>query len=97
VITKRQDTGQDAATVPPPDYHLHSLLTWAAEGAMRWYADPAKSLTMTMRVVADTRAWRSEADRIMGLWDERLIGEPVFQRVDEQVVALLGRVGKCGD
>src|SRR5215217_5620956 len=42
---------------------------------MRWYADPARSLTMTTKVEANTRAWRSEADRIMGFWDERLIAD----------------------
>src|SRR5215203_1474869 len=42
---------------------------------MRWNADPARSLTMTTKVEADTRAWRSEADRIMGFWDERLIAD----------------------
>jgi putative DNA primase/helicase len=52
-----------------------AIVTWAVEGAMRWYADPARSLTMTMKVEADTRAWRSEADRIMGFWDERLIAD----------------------
>jgi putative DNA primase/helicase len=52
-----------------------AIVTWAVEGAMRWYADPARSLTMTTKVEADTRAWRSEADRIMGFWDERLIAD----------------------
>jgi phage/plasmid-associated DNA primase len=42
----------------------------------RWYADPARSLTMTTKVEADTRAWRSEADRIMRFWGERLIADP---------------------
>jgi hypothetical protein len=49
-----------------------AIVTWAVEGAKRWYADPARSLTMTTKVEADTRAWRSEADRIMGFWSERL-------------------------
>jgi putative DNA primase/helicase len=52
-----------------------AIVTWAVEGARRWYADPALSLTMTTQVEADTRAWRCEADRIMGFWAERLIAD----------------------
>jgi putative DNA primase/helicase len=53
-----------------------AIVTWTVEGAMRWYADPARSLTMTTKIEADTLAWRSEADRIMGFWGERLIADP---------------------
>ena len=50
-----------------------AIVTWAVEGAMRWYADPDTALAKTPTVEADTRAWRVEADRILGFWDERLI------------------------
>jgi P4 family phage/plasmid primase-like protien len=52
-----------------------AMVTWAVEGAMRWYADPATSLQPTEKIKADTRAWRADADRILGFWDERLIGD----------------------
>jgi putative DNA primase/helicase len=48
-----------------------AIVTWAVEGAMRWYADPDTALLPTPTVEADTRAWRAEADRILGFWDER--------------------------
>lgn len=52
-----------------------AIVTWAVEGAIRWYADPATSLLPTAKIKADTRAWRADADRILGFWDERLIGD----------------------
>jgi P4 family phage/plasmid primase-like protien len=52
-----------------------AIVTWAVEGAMAWYADPATSLQPTEKIKADTRAWRADADRILGFWMERLIGD----------------------
>jgi hypothetical protein len=52
-----------------------AIVTWAVEGAMKWYADPATSLQPTEKIKADTRAWRADADRILGFWDERLIAD----------------------
>jgi P4 family phage/plasmid primase-like protien len=52
-----------------------AIVTWAVEGAMRWYADPATSLTPTAKIKADTLAWQAEADRILGFWNERLIAD----------------------
>jgi phage/plasmid-associated DNA primase len=53
-----------------------AIVTWAIEGAMRWYSDQATSLLPTNAVEVDTRAWRTEADRILGFWDERLTADP---------------------
>jgi putative DNA primase/helicase len=52
-----------------------AVVTWAVEGAMRWYADPDTALLPTPKAEADTRAWRAEADRILGFWDERLVAD----------------------
>jgi putative DNA primase/helicase len=52
-----------------------AMVTWAIEGAIRCYADPATSLLPTEKIKTDTRAWRADADRILGFWDERLIGD----------------------
>jgi putative DNA primase/helicase len=52
-----------------------AIVTWGVEGAIRWHSDPATSLTPTSAIEADTRAWRAEADRILGFWDERLIAD----------------------
>jgi putative DNA primase/helicase len=57
------------------DNQHDAIVTWAVEGAIRWYADPATSLLPTAKVEADTRAWRVDADRILGFWDERLVAD----------------------
>jgi putative DNA primase/helicase len=57
------------------DAQQDAIVTWAVEGAMRWYADPATSLTPTAKIKADTLAWQAEADRILGFWNERLIAD----------------------
>jgi P4 family phage/plasmid primase-like protien len=52
-----------------------AIVTWAVEGAIRWYANLDTSLLPTPKVKADTRAWRADADRILGFWEERIIGD----------------------
>jgi putative DNA primase/helicase len=54
------------------DHQHDAIVTWAVEGAIRWYANPATALLPTPKVRADTRAWRADADRILGFWEERL-------------------------
>ncbi len=51
-----------------------AVVTWAVEGARRWYATGMPSLPSS--VEADTREWRTDADRILGFWDDRLIADP---------------------
>ena len=52
-----------------------AIVTWAVEGARRWYADPENSLRPTARIEADTRRWRMQADRILGFWAECIIAD----------------------
>lgn len=52
-----------------------AIVTWVVEGAMRWYANPDTAMAVTKKVAADTRAWRVEADRVLGFWDEQLIAD----------------------
>jgi putative DNA primase/helicase len=52
-----------------------AIVTWAVEGAIRWYANPDTTLMPTTKIKVDTRAWRADADRILGFWDERIIGD----------------------
>jgi putative DNA primase/helicase len=59
---ERNETGQHDA-----------IVTWAIEGAHSWYVNGPLALAPTARIEADTLAWRMEADRILGYWDERLI------------------------
>jgi putative DNA primase/helicase len=53
-----------------------AVVTWATEGALRYARDGASALALPPRVVADTRAWRGEADRILAYWSERLTPDP---------------------
>jgi hypothetical protein len=48
-------------------------VTWAVQGAVRWYADPDTALDPTLKVDADTNSWRTQADRLMGLWADLLV------------------------
>ena len=50
-----------------------AIVTWAVEGARRWYESDFPPLPPS--VEADTRAWRKEADRILGFWDDLLVAD----------------------
>lgn len=50
-----------------------AAVTWAVDGARRWFADPDESMAVTPKVTADTLAWRADADRILGFWQDRLV------------------------
>lgn len=53
-----------------------AIVTWVVEGAMRWYRDAAVALLPTSAVETDTRAWRSQTDRVLALWDTVLVADP---------------------
>ena len=53
-----------------------AIVTWAVEGARAWYADPAGTLEPTAGIEADTLAWRTTADRVLGFWHARLEPDP---------------------
>jgi P4 family phage/plasmid primase-like protien len=67
-----------------------AAVTWAIEGAMKWYRNtaaieeahtreeeaPASVLLPPPAVAEDTLAWRKEADRILGFWEECLAVDP---------------------
>jgi putative DNA primase/helicase len=68
-----------------------AIVTWAVEGAVRHYQwqeakeiwevtregdQPVSPLKVIGRIEVDTRSWRSEADRILGLWEEHLVPDP---------------------
>lgn len=53
-----------------------AIVTWAVEGAIRWYGDPDAALMPTARITADTLGWRVTADRILGFWSDRLVADP---------------------
>jgi putative DNA primase/helicase len=58
------------------DHQHDAIVTWIVEGALAWHADPDGSLALTPRMEADKHAWRVEADRILGFWDEYLVPDP---------------------
>lgn len=67
-----------------------AAVTWAIEGALRWYANmeaietaveageepPVSALLPPPTVLEDTLAWRKEADRILGFWEGCLVADP---------------------
>ncbi len=62
-----------------------AAVTWAVMGAKAWYDnmtaiergdDVSSVMLLPQRVADDTQAWRKEADRILGFWDERLVPDP---------------------
>jgi putative DNA primase/helicase len=57
------------------DCQHDAIVTWAVEGAMKWYANPEHALQPTAKINSDTRKWRAEADRIIAFWDEKLIAD----------------------
>jgi putative DNA primase/helicase len=70
---RRADEGLKAQIEANQDGQHDAIVTWVVEGAMRWFAEGPAALKPTPRITADTRAWRIEADRILGFWDEMLI------------------------
>ncbi len=55
-----------------------AALAWIVEGAGRWYehADRGELPEPPARVVADTRAWRSESDQVLAYVTDRLRFDP---------------------
>jgi len=72
------------------DSQHDAIITWAVEGAIRWYQNmdaisaaarqgvesPPSVLLPPMEVRAATLAWRTNADRILGYWTECLVAAP---------------------
>jgi putative DNA primase/helicase len=52
-----------------------AIVTWAVQGAMRWYARGMTNVPPTERITADTHAWRISADHVLGFWDELLVAD----------------------
>jgi P4 family phage/plasmid primase-like protien len=53
-----------------------AIVTWAVEGARRWYWRGMAFPPLPAEVDQDTAAWRRQADRILGFWHECLIADP---------------------
>jgi P4 family phage/plasmid primase-like protien len=50
-----------------------AIVTWAVEGAIRWYAAKMTDASPTRQIRDDTRAWRATADFVLSFWQEFLI------------------------
>ena len=55
------------------DGQYDAVVTFAVEGALRWYKDGFPALPSSVEM--DTRKWRKEADRILGFWDDQLVAD----------------------
>jgi putative DNA primase/helicase len=69
---RRGDPGLKGRLKANDSGQADAIVTWVVDGARAWYADPVGSLVPTPAMVADKRAWRGDADRILGFWDEYL-------------------------
>ncbi len=77
-----------------------AAVTWAVEGARRWYASqaaieaaraartelPASASALPPAVEADTLAWREDADRILGYWRARLVTDPAAAVLSSELI-----------
>jgi P4 family phage/plasmid primase-like protien len=68
-----------------------AAVTWAVDGARRWYRRGAEALAPSAWVVAKTEAWRGSADRISSFWadvlwvetDKCILGDELFEAFNE--------------
>jgi P4 family phage/plasmid primase-like protien len=54
-----------------------AIVTWAIEGALRYYADPKHALDKPDEIKEATLQWRKDSDHILGFWDEEIEPDPV--------------------
>jgi P4 family phage/plasmid primase-like protien len=52
-----------------------AAVTWAVEGAARWYQRGADALVAPAWVVERTEAWRGNADRVSAFWADHIVPE----------------------
>jgi putative DNA primase/helicase len=72
---RRGDSGLKARLRSGRDGQHDAIVTWAVEGARRWYATGVPALPD--QVDADTRAWRKQSDHILGFWaDGPIVADP---------------------
>jgi len=62
---------RDRLATSPSDQQ--AVLRWIVAGARQWYADDRAMAPRPPRVEADTHAWRTEADHVLGYVTERLV------------------------
>ena len=72
-MDRRGDPQLKARLRAGPTGQHDAVLTWAVDGARRWYAEGFPALPAS--VEASTRDWRKQADRILGFWDECLVAD----------------------
>jgi hypothetical protein len=61
---------EEVILTPDPPAGEEPIIAWLIEGTRHWYS--AFSI-IPKQVRDDTRAWRRNADRILGFWDEMLV------------------------
>jgi P4 family phage/plasmid primase-like protien len=73
---RRGDATLKARIRAGADGQHDAIVTWAVEGAIKWFANPETSLAPTKKIADDTLEWRAQADRILGFWGEELWPDP---------------------
>lgn len=62
-----------------------AVLAWLVRGAMHWYGRDRTFMDMPASVVADTRAWREDADLILAYANARLVFDPAGAALSKEV------------
>lgn len=69
---RRGDPGLKGRIKKSPTGQHDAVVTWAVEGAMRWYARGMTDAPPPEQVAGDTLEWRKSADNIWGWLDENM-------------------------
>lgn len=75
---RRGDSGLKARVRNGTDGQHDAIVTWAVDGAMKWYADPVQieEERRPNTVMRDTLMWRRSADRILSYVSDRIEASP---------------------
>ncbi len=72
-IDKEGDPGLRERLSSGRDGQLEAVLAWLVQGAVNWYENDKVMPELPERVENDTRAWRAQADLVLGYADDRLV------------------------
>lgn len=65
--------------------NLSAVLAWLVRGAVRWYEQDRTFSDTPASVIADTQAWREDADLILAYANHRLVFDPTASALSKEV------------